>query len=82
MSNRIANKNPNNTNTNNGLAERNITGDDLKKYKSALDTSRSYVSGDNDWSSSSHQFSDKKDSRWIKVVYWTILSKAIKDSPL
>lgn len=62
LSNRINSKNPNNTNTNNnGLSERNITGDDLKKYKNALDTTRSYVSGDKEWSSSSHQFSDKND---------------------
>lgn len=64
LSNRINSKNPNNTNTNNnGLSERNITGDDLKKYKNALDTTRSYVSGDKEWSSSSHQFSDKIDNK-------------------
>lgn len=59
MSNRINSKNPNNTNTNNnGLAERNISSDDMKKFKNALDNTRNYVSGDKEWSSSSHQFSD------------------------
>ncbi len=60
MSNRINSKNPNNTNTNNnGLAERNITGDDMKRFKNALDSTNGYVSGDKEWSSSSHQFSDE-----------------------
>lgn len=60
MSNRINSKNPNNTNTNhNGLAERNITGDDMKRFKNALDSTNGYVSGDKERSSSSHQFSDK-----------------------
>ncbi|MDF2485247.1 MAG: hypothetical protein K0R46_1415 [Herbinix sp.] len=60
MSNRINSKNPNNTNTNNnGLAERNITGDDMDRYKNALDHTRNYVSGDQEQSSSSHQFTEK-----------------------
>jgi hypothetical protein len=60
VSNRINSKNPNNTNTNNnGLVERNITGDDMKRYKNALDSKNGYVSGDEGWSSSSHQFSNK-----------------------
>ena len=60
MSNRINSKNPNNTNTNNnGLAERNITGEDMKRYKNALDSTNGYVSGDKERSSSSHQFTDK-----------------------
>jgi hypothetical protein len=51
-------KNPNNTKKNmNGQAERNITGDDMKEIKSALDNTRNYVSGDKEGSSSSHQFS-------------------------
>lgn len=41
---------------NNGQAEKNITAEDMKKYKNALDSTTSYVSGDKDWSSSSHQF--------------------------
>lgn len=58
MSNRINSKDPNHTNTNNnGLAERDITGDDMKEFKNALDNTRNYVSGDKEWSSSSHQFS-------------------------
>ncbi len=62
MSERISRKNPNKTvENNNGLAERNITADDLKKYKNALDSTRSYVSGDKEWSSSGHRFSDIKD---------------------
>ncbi|HHV10657.1 MAG TPA: hypothetical protein GXX75_10315 [Clostridiales bacterium] len=53
-------KNPNNTVQNdNGTAERNITGDDMNRYKNALDNTRSYVSGDAEWSSSSHQFSQE-----------------------
>ena len=64
MSNRINSKNPNNTNrNNNGIAERNITSDDMKKYKNSLDTTRNYVSGDKEWSSSSHQFSDHNPSQ-------------------
>ena len=64
MSNRINSKNPNNTNTNNnGLAERNITGDDMKRFKNALDSTSGYVSGDKEWSSSSHQFSDKPEKQ-------------------
>ncbi len=60
MSNRINSKNPNHTNTNNnGLAERDITGDDMKRYKNALDSTKGYVSGDQERSSSSHQFTDK-----------------------
>ncbi|MDF2512753.1 MAG: hypothetical protein K0S04_2619 [Herbinix sp.] len=51
-------KNPSNTEQNmDGTAERNITGDDMKRYKNAMDNTRSYVSGDKEWSSSSHQFS-------------------------
>jgi hypothetical protein len=61
LSNRINSKNPNNTNTNNnGLAERNITGDDMKRFKNALDSTNGYVSGDKERSSSSHQFTDKR----------------------
>lgn len=57
MSNRINSKNPNNTNTNNnGLAERNITGDDMNTFKNAMDNNKSYVSGTTGRSSSSHQF--------------------------
>lgn len=60
MSNRINSKNPNNTNTNNnGLAERNITGEDMQRYKNSLDNTRNYVSGDQEQSSSSHQFTEK-----------------------
>lgn len=60
MSNRINSKDPNHTNTNNnGLAERNITAEDMKKYKNSMDTTSNYVSGDKEWSSSSHQFSKK-----------------------
>ncbi len=44
---------------NNGCAEKSITGEDMNKYKNALDRSRSYVSGDEDRSSSSHQFTEK-----------------------
>ena len=47
----------------NGIAERSITGDDLKRYKNALDNTRSYVSGDKEWSSSSHQFSKESESK-------------------
>lgn len=61
MSDRINSKNPNKTKSNNnGTAERNITADDMKQYKNALDTSSNYVSGDKEWSSSSHQFSKGK----------------------
>ena len=61
MSDRMNDKNPNNTNTNNnGLAERNITGDDMMRYKNALDNTKSYVSGDEERSSSSHHFSDNQ----------------------
>lgn len=64
MSDRINGKGPNNANkNNNGLAERIITADDMKKYKNALDTTGSYVSGDKEWSSSSHQFSDKNKNK-------------------
>lgn len=64
MSDRINGKGPNNANkNNNGLAERIITADDMKKYKNALDTTDSYVSGDKEWSSSSHQFSDKNKNK-------------------
>jgi hypothetical protein len=59
MSNRMNSKDPNHTNrNNNGLAERNITADDMKKYKNALDDNRSYISGTEELSSSSHQFSE------------------------
>ena len=47
----------------NGIAERSITGDDLKRYKNALDNTRSYVSGDKEWPSSSHQFSKESESK-------------------
>ncbi len=58
MSDRKNAKNPSNTEQNvNGTAEKNITGDDMNRYKNALDNVRSYVSGDKEWSSSSHQFS-------------------------
>lgn len=58
LSNRINSEDPNDTNTNNnGLAERDITGDDMKEYKNAMDNNRSYVSEGKGWSSSSHQFS-------------------------
>ncbi len=57
MSNLPNSKNPNQlTKNNNGLAERNITSDDMKEYKNTMDNTRSYVSGDKEWSSSSHQF--------------------------
>ena len=60
MSNRINSKNPNNTNTNhNGLAERNITGDDMNAFKNAMDNNKSYVSGTTGQSSASHQFTKK-----------------------
>ncbi len=59
MSNRMNSKDPNHTNSNNnGLAERNITADDMKKYKNAMDDTRRYISGSEELSSSSHQFSD------------------------
>lgn len=58
MSDKKNSKNPNNLEQNiNGTAEKNITGDDMNRYKNALDNTRSYVSGDKEWSSSSHQFS-------------------------
>ncbi len=65
MSNRMNSKNPNHTNTNNnGLAERDITGDDMNACKNAMDQKRSYISGTSGRSSSSHQFTkinpDKK----------------------
>lgn len=44
---------------NNGIAEKPITGDDMKRFKNALDNTRTYISGDEERSSSSHQFSDK-----------------------
>ena len=57
-------KNPSNTEqNNNGTAERNITGDDMKRYKNAMDNTRSYVSGDKEWSSSSHQFSRDSETK-------------------
>ena len=60
MSNRINSKNPNHTNTNNnGLAERDITGDDMNAFKNAMDHQRSYVSGTTGRSSTSHQFTEK-----------------------
>lgn len=58
MPDKINSKNPLRTGMNNGVAERNITAEDLKQYKNAMDNTRSYVSGDNELSSSSHQFSD------------------------
>lgn len=64
MSNRINSKNPNNTNTNNnGLAERNITGDDMKAFKNVMDNNKSYVSGTTGRSSSSHQFTKKNTNK-------------------
>ncbi len=58
MSDKENSKNPNNTVQNDdGTAERNITGDDMNRYKNAMDNTRSYVSGDTEWSSSSHQLS-------------------------
>ncbi len=60
MSNRINSQNPNRTNrNNNGLAEKNITADDMRKYKNALDDTRSYISGTEELSSSSHKFSEE-----------------------
>lgn len=60
----MANNTNNNKNQsdkdNNGLAEKPITGEDMKKFKNALDNTRTYISGDEERSSSSHQFSDKK----------------------
>jgi len=59
MADRNTDRRTGNTNSeNNGLAERNITADDMKKYKNALDSQRSYVSGDEEWSSSSRRFTD------------------------
>lgn|GEM_PF-777426 len=43
---------------NTSVAERQITADDMKKYKNAYDAARSYVSGDEDWSSASRRFSE------------------------
>ena len=64
MSDRKNSKNPSNTEQNiDGTAERNITGDDMNRYKNALDNTRSYVSGDKEWSSSSHQFSRESDTK-------------------
>ncbi len=60
MSNRMNSKDPNHTNsTNNGLAERNISAEVMKKYKNALDDSKSYISGTEELSSSSHRFGDE-----------------------
>ena len=60
MSNRMNSKDPNHTNrNNNGLAERNISAEDMKKYKNALDDTRSYISGTEELSSSSHQFGEE-----------------------
>lgn len=56
MSDRENSQDPNVTTDNNGIAERIITAEDMKQYKSAMDNVRSYVSGDKEWSSSSHQF--------------------------
>lgn len=59
MSNRINSKNPNQTDrNNNGLAERNITADDMKAFANAMDQQRSYISG-SEPSSSGHQFTEK-----------------------
>lgn len=56
-------KDPNKTSRNvDGTAEKNITADDMKRYKNAMDNTKSYVSGDKEWSSSSHQFSKEPDS--------------------
>ncbi|MDF2543080.1 MAG: hypothetical protein K0S47_2798 [Herbinix sp.] len=58
MPDRENSQDPNQTlQNNNGVAERNITAEDMKEYKNALDSTRNYVSGDREWSSSSHQFS-------------------------
>lgn len=60
MSNRMNSKNPNHTNrNNNGLVEHNITSEDMKKYKNALDGNRSYISGTEELSSSGHRFGEK-----------------------
>lgn len=56
MPDKINSKNPLRTGKNNGLAERNINAEDMKRYKNAMDNTRSYVSGDEEQSSSSHQF--------------------------
>lgn len=64
MSNRINTPDHSTTKrTNNGYAEKSITGEDMKKYKNALDRSRSYVSGDEERSSSSHQFTEKSSEK-------------------
>jgi len=55
----INSKNPLKTEKKHGVAEKNITAEDMKQYKNAMDNTRNYVSGDKEWSSSSHQFSDK-----------------------
>ncbi len=60
MSNRVNSKDTNHTNrNNNGLAERNISAEDMKKYKNAMDDTRSYISGTEELSSSSHQYGEK-----------------------
>jgi len=41
-----------------GVAERQIMADDMKKYKNAYDAARSYVSGDENWSSAGRRFSE------------------------
>lgn len=59
VSNRVNSKDPNKTSTNNnGLVERNITSEDMKELKNALDNKRNYISGTAGWSSSSHQFTE------------------------
>lgn len=58
MPDKINSKNPLRTGKNNGVAERNITAEDMKQYKNLMDNTRSYVSGNKEWSSSSHQFTD------------------------
>lgn len=40
-----------------GVAERQLSADDMKKYKNCYDAARSYISGDEDKSSSGHRFS-------------------------
>ncbi|NLL72896.1 MAG: hypothetical protein GX237_05155 [Clostridiales bacterium] len=59
MSEKANRKNPLMTGKNNGLAERIIDAEDMKRYKNAMDNSRSYISGDEQQSSSSHQFTKK-----------------------
>lgn len=60
MPDKANNKDPNKLTRNvDGTAEKMITADDMKRYKNAMDNTKSYVSGDQEWSSSSHQFSKR-----------------------